>query len=292
VKETIVQDIGKIIEGLPYEDYDAIDAWRPSVIVEGRQSMLHVWSARYEKEQKESESLLFGQAVHVAAFEPEEFEFRVEEADGTRTAAKKRDAKERGVILLKPDHKQFGYYYAVQAAKRIFDYQPLKPFIAAGGSREVSMFTEECGLQVKFRMDYLSNLPAILDLKTARSIAERPFSRAFYDYGYDLKLGLYQRWAKRLLGISELPVYTLLVENGPPFDVTMIPRVKGEPIPLPQPVLDRGVEKGLAILKKIGECIKSGVWPGIDGEPDWTLQTPVWEMDEESPDEVRFDETE
>lgn len=280
---------GQIIESMPYEDYDAIEAWRPSVIVEGAKSMLDVWHARWgEREEKESESLLFGNAVHVAAFESSEFESRVEEADGKRTPKKKEEAKERRVILLKPGNKQFSFNSAVAAAKRIFDYQPLKPFLTAGGPREVALRTEECGLPVKCRLDFLSNYPGIVDLKSARNITERAFSRAFYDYAYDVKLGLYQRWAKRLLDRKELPVYVLLVGNSAPFDVTMITRVGGVPIPLPQAVLDRGADKGLRWLEQIAKCLERGDWPGIDGVPDWTLQTPVWEMIEES--ELRFED--
>jgi hypothetical protein len=123
-------------------------------------------------------------------------------------------------------------------------------------------------------------------LKTSRDISERRFSSDFNRYHYDVKLGLYQRWTRRLFDLPEVPVYLLLVENQPPHDVTMAPRVNGEPIPIPQAVLDRGADKGLRWLEKIRECVESGVWPGIDVEPDWTLQTPTWEMGTDEDDDL------
>jgi hypothetical protein len=268
--------------GLSYEVYDAIDAWRPSVIVHMSKSPLAVHWARWGNGlRSETDSLLWGQAVHIAAFEPLEFDLRVEEADGTRTARLKREAKERGVILLKPGDKPLGYASAVQAAARLFDYGPLKPFLECSGQRELSLFTEECGLPVKCRLDYLATNHAIIDLKSSRDISERRFSADFYRYHYDVKLGLYQRWASRLIDSPGLPVYLLLVENQPPHDVTMFPRVNGEPIPIPQPVLDRGADKGLRWLEKIQECLERDEWPGVDVNPDATLMTPSWEMDDD-----------
>jgi exodeoxyribonuclease VIII len=271
--------------GLSYEDYDAVDAWRPSVIVHMEKSPLAVHWARWgDGLRTMTDSLLWGQAVHIAAFEPLEFDLRVEEADGTRTAKKKREAEERGVVLLKPGDKPLGYNSAVQAAQRIFAYKPLKPFLECGGQRDLSLLTEECGLPVKCRLDYLANSHAILDLKSSRDISERRFSADFYRYHYDVKLGLYQRWASRLIESPELPVYLVLIENQVPHDVTMFPRVNGEPIPIPQPVLDRGADKGLRWLEKIKECLERDEWPGVDVNPDATLLTPSWEMDDDDDD--------
>jgi exodeoxyribonuclease VIII len=274
--------LGSIRYGLPYEDYDAINAWRPSVIVEMAKSPFAVHWARWGNGlKKETESLIWGQAVHIAAFEALEFDLRVEAADGKRTSKAKAEAKERGTILLKPGAVKFGHDSAVQAASRLFDYAPLRPFLECGGQRELSLFTEECGLPCKCRVDYLSSRGEILDLKTSRDISERRFSSDFYRYHYDVKLGLYQRWTRRLFDLPEVPVYLLLVENQPPHDVTMVPRVNGTPIGIPQPVLERGADKGLRWLEQIAGCIKEDCWPGIDVEPDWTLQTPTWEMDDE-----------
>jgi len=158
--------------GLSYEAYDAIDAWRPSVIVEMARSPFHAHWARWGNGlRKETESLIWGQAVHIAAFEPLEFDLRVEEADGKRTPKAKAEAKERGALLLKPGDVAFGYSSAVHAAQRLCTYAPLQPFLECGGQREISLFTEECGLPVKCRMDYLANCHAIIDLKSSRDIS-------------------------------------------------------------------------------------------------------------------------
>lgn len=272
---------GRILYGLLYDEYEKIDAWRPSHIVKCDESPLSVWWERWGDKKPPTESLIWGHGVHTAALEPDLFESTVEEAKGTRTPKAKKEAAERGVTLLKPGKVQFGYESAVMAAKRLFDYPHVQPFLKAGGSREVSLTAEECGLAVKCRIDWLCNMPAILDVKTTRNLDPWKFSKDFYKLHYDVKLGLYQRWARRLLDLRELPVYCLLVGNVPPHDVTIVPRTNGDPVGIPQPVLDRGADKGLRWLERIKQCVESGKWPGVDDDPDWDLQTPWFEMDDD-----------
>ena len=281
---------GKIIYALPYGEYEQIDAWRPSHIVKCDTSPLAVWWERWGDKKEPTESLLWGHAVHTAALEPDLFETTVEEATGKRTPAMKQAAADRGAVLLKQGNVQFGYESAVMAAKRLLDYPHVQPFLKAGGSREVSLVAEECGLPVKCRIDWLCGMPAILDVKTTRNVDPWKFSRDFYTFHYDVKLGLYRRWAMRLLDLKELPVFCLLIGNAKPHDVTIVCRTGGEPVGIPQPVLERGADKGMRWLDRIRECVNSSYWPGIDVDPDWNLNTPNWEMDEDDDLEVLVDD--
>ncbi len=70
----------------------------------------------------------------------------------------------------------------------------------------------------------------------------------------------------------------------------MVPRIDGVAVPIPQAVLDRGADKGRRWLDQIRQCVESGKWPGIDGDPNWTLQTPTREMDDDEPEILVDDE--
>ena len=262
-----------IFSGMGWDQYRAAVALNPSSIVGCDKSELHVWHALLGGD-RDTPSLQKGRALHCALLEPQRFADAYEPADTRRTKKVVEAAAERGVELLLPQD----FDVIVKTALRASQNKDLQRFIRAGQA-EVSVFTGEHGCQCKGRLDWISSDPlAILDVKTAREIDERNFSRAFYRYFYDTKLGLYQRWLQRLLDVPSIPVYLLLVENQGPWDCAVVPRCSGEPIPLPDAVLSRGADKGLAWIERVKRCLESGEWPGQGDVSDWAIMTPSWEM--------------
>jgi hypothetical protein len=273
--------------GLPFHEYQKdVPALNPSVIVECDKSPFHAWHA-WNFLSAETPSLQVGKALHSALLEPRLFAERYKPAEQRRTKKYVEEAAAEGVEYLLP--KDFDNI--VEAARRASLCKDLQRFIKAGQS-EVSLFTDEFGCQVKGRLDWISTDPlAIFDVKTARDIDERWFSKAFYQYHYDVKLGLYQRWLKRLMNADDIPVYLLVVENQGPWDCAVVPRSGGEPAPLPNAVLERGAAKGLKWIEQLRGCIERDEWPGVGAVEDWTLQTPYGEMNDEEP-ELKFDDAE
>jgi hypothetical protein len=266
----------EVVWKMPWDKYRSIDALNPSSIVTCERSPLHVLSAM-RGDRPDTPALQVGRAIHSALLEPRIFAESYEPARERRTQAVVDEAAARGVELLLPAD----FDKAIEAAKRAAVCKDLQPFIRAGNS-EVVVLTGECGCQVKGRLDWVSAEPlAILDVKTARDISERKFSRDFYAFHYDVKLGLYQRWLQRVLDVRDIPVYLLLVENQPPYDCQMVPRNDGAAVPLPDAVLMRGASKGLRWIEQIRTCLDRDEWPGAAEVGDWTLQTPVWEMDDD-----------
>jgi len=265
-----------IIQDMCWDDYRAATALNPSSIVCCDKSELHV-SYALEGVDKDTPSLQKGRALHCALLEPDRFADAYEPAESRRTAKVVAEAAERGVELLLPAD----FDVIVQTALRASQCSDLQPFIRTGQA-EVSVFTFELGCQCKGRLDWISADPlAILDVKTAREIDERNFSRAFYRYHYDVKLGLYQRWLQRLMGVANIPVYLLLVENSGPWDCAVVPRSGGSPTPIPDAILQRGADKGLRWIERIKQCIESGEWPGQGDADEWAIDVPAWEMDDE-----------
>jgi hypothetical protein len=266
----------EIVPGMTWDEYRGLTALNPSSICRCDKSELHVRYALLDGD-KDTPSLQKGRALHCALLESQRFTEAYEAADTRRTKKVVEAAAERGVELLLPQD----FDVIVETALRASQNADLQRFIRKGQA-EVSVFTGEHGCQCKGRIDWVSADPlAILDVKTAREIDERNFSRAFYRYHYDVKLGLYQRWLQRLMDVPNIPVYLLIVENQGPWDCAVVPRSAGEPAPIPDAVLMRGADKGLRWIERIKACLESDEWPGQGDVDDWVLQTPVWEMDEE-----------
>ena len=266
----------EIVPGMTWDEYRGTLALNPSSIVRCDKSELHVRYALLDGDH-DTPSLQKGRALHCALLEPQRFAEAYEAADTRRTKKVVEAAAERGVELLLPQD----FDVIVETALRASQNADLQRFIQAGQA-EVSIFTSEHGCQCKGRLDWVSSDPlCILDVKTAREIDERNFSRAFYRYFYDVKLGLYQRWLSRRLDVPLIPVYLLLVENQGPWDCAVVPRCGGVPVPIHDAVLMRGAAKGLAWIERIKRCLESDEWPGQGAVDDWTLQTPWFEMDDD-----------
>jgi hypothetical protein len=178
---------------------------------------------------------------------------------------------------------QARYDNALKAANRFVSDPKIQALVSAGKA-EVTLFEVEGNIQCRGRVDWVSSSERkLVDLKTCKDISSRKFGRDFYAYGYDIKLGLYQRWLNSLTR-CHWPVEVICLENSPPFDVALVP--------IPDAVLDRGVQKALDIIRRVELCIKADSWPGVSGGQDYPLYTPQWEMDDdlEGAEEVAYGE--
>jgi hypothetical protein len=277
-------------QDVSWESYRAIPAMNPSTLVSairGRStggelqiSMKHLRYA-WDNGRKDSASMVWGRALHSLIFEPNDFESRYIPWDGIRRGAKYKkfiaDSGTAGTEVLTASE----YKSVIMAAKSLtsdpeFERQ-VAPYLTDDkksrvGSPEVTLLSEEGTIQVKGRLDWMrtAHSPAILDLKTTRGLQR--FGRDFFTYHYDIKLGLYQKWARDLLG-GTWPVVVLALENEPPYDWAMIP--------IADSVLEAGVEKAQVIFEALERCLDTDVWPGMAGDSEYFLDAPSWVMDEE-----------
>jgi hypothetical protein len=275
----------EIVPKMSWTEYRKVPAMSGSVLVKGIRgdyedgSMLAL-KAEWDQPGPPTPSMAWGTAVHTLSLEPSEFAKRYTLWKGRRQGNKYEDfaadAWEHGQEVL--NEKEWDS--VIEAAGVTINHPDVKPLIAKGQS-EVAVFAAEMGMQCRGRIDRVSSpcegypQGLIVDLKTARGISCRTFSRQFYALHYDVKLGLYQRWYEAATGVH-LPVAVVTIRNKPPFDCTTYS-------PVPDPVLDRGVEKAMVVFRELRACLESGVWPGVE---QGILETPVWEMDDET---VEFD---
>lgn len=261
-----------LMEGVPWEQYlTGTIGINPSTIVHGRKSMLdlkHAWDCP----RPDTDAFLWGRAIHALLFEPKSFEDRFRPFEGQRRGSNWEEfAAQCFDDGAEPIPSKM--FHAVLIASLSFVHDPIVQSLISAGQREVVLMSVEGGLQCRGRVDWISTSEhSLVDLKSAKDIEARSFAQDFYRYGYDVKLGLYRRWLERLTG-QRWPVEVVAIEKTPPYDVAVVP--------IAEAVLDRGAEKGLAILRKVEHCIRTDCWPGVAEGKRYRLDTPVWEMDDE-----------
>ncbi len=282
----------EIVPDLAWQNYCSAVGMNPSTLVAGIRPkgslkyLKYCWDAADavdEDEKAPTGPLVWGRAAHCLLFEPDKFTERFH-CWSERRAGKEYDffakaARECGAEVL--NIKQFSS--VVEAGKAFAACQEVKPLICSGAA-EVSVFTVEeiedhdgeiHSVQMKHRLDWINGSPlGIVDLKSTRNMNSRGFSRDFYSYYYDVKLGLYQRAVEKLTG-TKYPVTVVLLEKKPPFDIAIMP--------VPNEVLERGARRALNVLRDVVQAIKTKNWPG-KGSEELVLETPSWEMEEEEVD--------
>jgi hypothetical protein len=138
--------------------------------------------------------------------------------------------------------------------------------------------TTEGDIQCKGRLDWVSTGQHVMtDLKTTAEIEPEKFGKTFFNFQYDIKLGMYRRWLNSVTN-DHWPVDVIVLESKPPYDVVVKP--------VPDAVLDAGVEKGLALITKVRHAIDTDKWPGVDN----TFVVPYWAMEEEEETKLRWND--
>lgn len=260
---------------MPWPDYLDFDALNGSVIVQGRKSLLHLKHA-WDNCEGDTDAMQFGRLQHCLLFEPREVEARYRAWDGTRRGKEYKafcEEAHAGRAEVVKAHGEYSMDAALAAVPSFLGNAKVQALISAGQAEQTLLMPEH-GLQCKGRVDWISTSEHVLvDLKTAKDIQDRLFGAAFFRYGYDVKLGLYQRWLNAVTG-ERWPVEVIVLESKPPYDVAVIP--------IPDAVLDAGVEKALRIIKAVRDAIKSDRWPGVAGDDYYPLMVPFYAMEEET----------
>lgn len=275
----------QIIEHLSYGDYASIPALRSHQIGAGvshdaeRQPIIspfHI-KAAYEGRMAhdDTESMLFGRAIHCLLLEPKEFEKRFCCYDGRRDERTKAYQEFLADSLGKEVLKVRGalsWEWCMEAATELCRNEVVKPFVAAGG-REVSVVADLGGLPCKARIDWLSiSAHAIVDVKTTRAIAPLAFWYEFNRYSYGLQMAMYQE-VYRIASGKHLPVFIIAIENKPPFSSVVYS--------VPQELLDRELRTVKKCVAAVRGCLETGQWPSWGGNEVQALEIPDWEMAEE-----------
>ncbi len=185
--------------GMTRREYLSIDAVNISTLLEGRKTMAHL---RYAMDHyKEStDAMRIGIALHIAVFEPSEFDKRVIYFPHPSCEAKVRRGKEwekfeeahRHKTILLAD--QLADVIAMRDCLLKFD--PLKKLLASKGTGEMALVwkDEETGLLCKGMIDrdcQWNGWETIIDLKSCEDADKKSFARTIGNYGYHARAAWY-----------------------------------------------------------------------------------------------------
>lgn len=262
-----------------FEDYQKIPALRSGVIKDGlfydadKQpvvSPLHIRAAYEQVDEKSTDSMDFGAALHCLLLEPQEFTERYAFFEGRRDPRTKayQDFIEenQGKKVLKPA----SWQWCLQAAQILCEDPVVKPYIESGRA-EVTGTTVVDTVPCKVRFDWLSeSKDRIVDVKTAQDVGPDAFWRAWRRYGYGLQLALYQH-VYELITDRYVPVVVVAIENHPPFCPVVYE--------VPEALLSRDLFIVQRVIERVRQCLEDARWPSF-ATTEQPLAVPDSEMEE------------
>jgi len=259
--------------GMSWDDYRSAVGVNPSWIAAGLESMLNFHDGDGVKE---TSGMRVGSAAHSLVFEEDYFHERYAIFGGTRRKGS-RPWEEWQFLNEGKDALSAAEYDSAKKIAHGVRRSELAVELIKAGKPEVSIFSQDFGMQCKGRTDLLAPT-YILDLKTTARIDADGFGKTFTGLHYAMKMSCYLRWTNKLLMLAGKPpvydVWIIAVKSSPPYDCT--------PMLLPPVLLQDAWPKAARVLKRIPECVKSGHWPGISDGKAVEIKIPNWAMGEET----------
>ncbi len=161
------------------------------------------------------------------------------------------------------------WVHAKAAAEAVLRDPEAHALLTAPGENELTGYAidEVTGIWRRCRFDKLRDDNLAVDIKTARSAAAGPFSRACYDLGYYLSAAWYSDLAAQL-GREVTAYKFLVVEPHPPYHVAIY-RLDDEALALGHQQVREG-------LDRYQECLTTDTWPGYDVPVDNVICLPAF----------------
>ncbi len=214
------------------EEYDGIDAVNWSTLKHLETSGL-LYQYCLKNQRADTPALAIGRATHSATFEIDRFvlEYAVKPEGmkrrsnaGKAAYATMLEANVGKTIISSEEHR------ACLAMRDALKANPLTARYIASGKSEVPIVWKdpESQLWCKARLDFLSDLPALVDLKTCRSVDGWYFGGDATNYLYHGQMAHYRNGCRVLKLLPDTaPTVILAVEKKPPHD-TAVFRIGGD----------------------------------------------------------------
>jgi hypothetical protein len=258
--------MAEIIEGLSYEEYDGIDALRHSELSKMAVSPLHY---RHSVDNP-TKSKSIGRASHTRVLEPERAETDLVVFNGKVRRGKEWEAfksENEGREILNPAEMA----QVNSIAEGVRRNERAVALIEAARKEITLVFDGPHGIRCKARIDLLHETPGgviIADLKTAKDVTERRFSRAVWDYYYHSQMAFY--WdAACACGFDVVNAMIIAAQNQAPHDCVMYDATD---------IVPQGRYLYNDWLDKLNQCQVSKTWPGVQGQlGPIRLEAPAWD---------------
>jgi len=270
--------------GLSREQYDGIEAINQSALKKLGTLTPAQWKYLREHPEPPTEALAFGQAVHLACYEPSRFAVEVVAApDCDRRTKAGKEEWERfntaaaGKIVMSAD--EYATLGAIQRA--VMAHPAASKLIAKAGDRECSAVwrDDETGTLCKARLDQLTTARnAIIDLKTTRNAAPGAFERDVYDYGYHFQAAFYADGIAAIEG-HEPPCVVLIA-----VDKEWVCEIGAEAVAVYEiepAAMELGRIEYRRALALYADCVRTGKWPGYSSRIE-PISVPAFRLRKEN----------
>ncbi len=232
-----------------------------------------------KEERKETPALILGSAVHVAVFQPEDFDMRYAvKPEGMSFTTKEGKAwkalieaeVETRIIISAEEGK------TCEGIKNAVRSHPTAADLLSDGDPEVTGYWQDPvspPILCKLRADWINKAKqVIVDLKTCMDARERDFKRDVYNHGYHRQAAFYLYGVSQITRIEHRAFYFIAVEKDPPYGVAVY---KASEDMILEGLKD--CAKAMGIYKK---CLEEDRWPGYPEEVQ-ELGLPGWLMRKE-----------
>jgi hypothetical protein len=253
----------RVIHGLDFDEYRAIDAINASGLKLLERSPAHFQQARLEPHAPTAAQAL-GTLTHLAILEWDRYQALVRVAPdvdrrtklGKETAAAfEAECAEIGAIVATAEQDQ----KARAMRDRVMD-QPFARALLADGAAEVTLLWQdpETGLDCKARLDWLcGGHEVIADIKTCSSASEWDFRQAARRYDYAIQSVHYSEGAMHS-GLGERQFILIAIESDPPHGVQLFT--------FDEPTLHAARVRRERAMQRYLECVATGQWPAYPVE--------------------------
>lgn len=230
---------------------------------------------RTDHGQQESDTLLFGRAVHAKVLGTGADvviygdSLRTTEARATKAAAL---AEGKTPLSAAAAAK------ADQMAEAVLAHDIARKLLERPGTPEMSMFRidPEVGIWRRSRADFLPDIgspirPIVVDYKSAADASPRGFGKAAASYDYPGQAAWYLADYAALGGDPEALFMFIVQEKEPPHAVAVYQAMPND--------LAAGHAYNQAAIRRYAECLAADNWPGYTDHEIKALEVPHWYRD-------------
>lgn len=274
-----------IYPGIPFRDYLALDAVSSTLLKAMRRSPAHALAKRDEPQW--SDALMLGDATHLLTLQGYDTLLKTygEAQRCTAETSKKQQCSREASVFIDGDYLctqhadgqasmidllSIADWNAVHEMSDAILTHPAASFLLDDdGAVELSILwlDADTGLLCKCRLDkYGAGMKAITDLKTTTDASPDKFSRAIYDYGYEIQGAHYLNGAAAV-GLDATTFGIIAAEKEVPWCVAVY-ELEPEAIGL-------GYDQAKRLMKRYAECRRTGVFPGYPTDIN-RIGVPVW----------------
>lgn len=226
-------------------------------------------------EEKPTEAMLFGTALHTAVLEPEMFEkqYVIMPYVNKRTNVGKAEFKalqniaiENNKVFIDSDDME----KILKMREQIFKHPTAKLLFANGLAEQTFMFLDpETGAKCKIRPDWIDNNNGlIVDLKSTTDASKEGFSKHAFNFKYHKQDAFYLDGLE-ILGQEKAGFIFVNIEKEPPFKIGIHY--------LDERSRQLGRDTCRKNLQTYTECLRTGIWKGYDEKisevslPEWAF---------------------